>query len=52
MNQKEGKGADGDGWLEVRIVWLGEKELGIRVDEGRQNLVKHTIPWRRLGSLW
>jgi hypothetical protein len=38
MRQDEGKDEDGDGWLDVRVVWLGGKEY-----VSTRNVVKHTI---------
>ncbi len=38
MRQEEGKDEDGDGWLDVRVVWLGGKEY-----VSSRDVVKHTI---------
>jgi hypothetical protein len=38
MRQEEGKDEDGDGWLDVRVVWLGGKEY-----VSTRDVVKHTI---------
>ena len=38
MKQEEGKDEDGDGWLDVRVVWLNEKEY-----VSTRDVVKHMI---------
>jgi predicted CopG family antitoxin len=38
MGQEEGKDEDGDGWLDVRVVWLGGKEY-----VSTRDVIKHTI---------
>ncbi len=38
MRQEEGKDEDGDGWLDVRVVWLDGKEY-----VSSRDVVKHTI---------
>jgi hypothetical protein len=38
MRREEGKDEDGDGWLDVRVVWLSGKEY-----VSTRDVVKHTI---------
>jgi hypothetical protein len=38
MRQEKGKDEDGDGWVDVRVVWLGGKEY-----VSTRDAVKHTI---------